>query len=204
MQMHDLPSAPSGRPAIFLDRDGVIIENRDDYCLTWEQVAFLPGALQALAHRRHAPHAFVIITNQSAIGRGLLGRATADEINARLVNAIQASGGRIDGVFLCPHAPEAGCDCRKPLPGLLLQAARELSLDLGRSALIGDALSDLDAGLAAGVGERILVRTGRGIQQLALAGAERAAGMTVCADLSEALDIILGSLPQTIEKPGLS
>jgi D-glycero-D-manno-heptose 1,7-bisphosphate phosphatase len=193
--MHDLPPAPSGRPAIFLDRDGVIIENRDDYCLTWEQVAFLPGVLQALARARVAPHAFVIITNQSAIGRGLLERHTADEINARLVHAIQASGGRVDGVFLCPHAPEAGCDCRKPQPGLLLQAARELSLDLGRSVLIGDALSDLDAGHAAGVGEAILVRTGRGIQQLALVGAERTQGFTVCADLSEALDSILGRLP---------
>jgi len=183
--------APSGRPAIFLDRDGVIIENRDDYCLSWEQVAFLPGALQALARARFAPHAFVIITNQSAIGRGLLERATADEINARLVNAIHASGGRVDGVFMCPHAPDAGCDCRKPQPGLLLQAAHELSLDLGRSVLIGDALSDLDAGHAAGVGQAILVRTGRGAQQLSRAGAARASSFTVCADLSEALDTIL-------------
>ncbi len=190
--MPDSSTAPSVRPAIFLDRDGVIIENRDDYCLRWEQVAFLPGALQALARARLAPHAFVIITNQSAIGRGLLERSTADEINSRLVSAIHASGGRADGVYMCPHAPGAGCDCRKPRPGLLLQAARELSLDLRRSVLVGDALSDIEAGDAAGIGQSILVQTGRGVPQLSLAGAAGASGFTVCADLAEALDAILG------------
>jgi D-glycero-D-manno-heptose 1,7-bisphosphate phosphatase len=190
--MVDPSTAPALRPAIFLDRDGVIIENRDDYCLRWEEVSFLPGALQALAGARSAPHAFVIITNQSAIGRGLLELTTADEINTRLVNAIHASGGRVDGVYMCPHTPEAGCDCRKPRPGLLLQAARELSLDLAQSALIGDARSDVDAGHAAGVGKSLLVRTGRGVEQLALADAAGASGFTVCADLTEALDAILG------------
>lgn len=185
------PSPPHGRrPAIFLDRDGVIIENRDEYCRAWEQVVILPGALQALARARIAPYAVVIITNQSAVGRGLVDRATADDINARLVAAIRAAGGRVDGVFLCPHAPEAGCNCRKPKPGLLLQAARELSLDLPRSVLIGDSLSDIEAARAAGVGQAMLVRTGRGIEQLALARAASVGDFPVYADLSEALDVV--------------
>jgi D-glycero-D-manno-heptose 1,7-bisphosphate phosphatase len=180
------------RPAIFLDRDGVIVENPDDYCRAWEQVVILPGALRAMARARIAPYAVVIITNQSAIGRGLVDRATADDINARLVAEIRAAGGRIDGVFMCPHAPEAGCACRKPKPGLLLQAERDLSIDLPRSVLIGDALSDIVAARAAGVGRAMLVRTGRGIEQLALAQAQGVGDFPVYADLSAALDAFVG------------
>jgi D-glycero-D-manno-heptose 1,7-bisphosphate phosphatase len=183
---------PTQRPAIFLDRDGVIIENRSDYCLAWEQVVILPGVFEALARLGTSPYAVVIITNQSAVGRGLLDRATADDINTRLVATIHAAGGRVDGVFICPHVPEAGCDCRKPKPGLLLQAARELVLDLPQSVLIGDALSDLVAARAAGVGQAMLVRTGRGIEQLALAQAAGVGDFPAYANLSEALDAVLG------------
>jgi D-glycero-D-manno-heptose 1,7-bisphosphate phosphatase len=188
--MPPLSPPPATPPAIFLDRDGVIIENRTDYCRSWEEVVILPGALQALARAQGTSYAVVIITNQSAVGRGLVDRATADDINARLVSAIRAAGGRVDGVYMCPHAPEDGCDCRKPKPGLLLQAARELSLDLPRSVLIGDSLSDIEAARAAGVGQAMLVRTGRGIEQLALAPAASVGDFPVCADLSEALDVI--------------
>jgi D-glycero-D-manno-heptose 1,7-bisphosphate phosphatase len=188
--MPPLSPPPATPPAIFLDRDGVIIENRTDYCRSWEEVVILPGALQALARAQGTSYVVVIITNQSAVGRGLVDRATADDINARLVSAIRAAGGRVDGVYMCPHAPEDDCDCRKPKPGLLLQAARELSLDLPRSVLIGDSLSDIEAARAAGVGQAMLVRTGRGIEQLALAPAASVGDFPVCADLSEALDVI--------------
>ena len=190
--MPPLSPPPATPPAIFLDRDGVIIENRTDYCRSWEEVVILPGALQALARAQGTSYAVVIITNQSAVGRGLLDRATADDINTRLVATIHAAGGRVDGLFICPHVPEAGCDCRKPKPGLLLQAARELVLDLPQSVLIGDALSDLVAARAAGVGQAMLVRTGRGIEQLALAQAAGAGDFPVYANLSEALDAVLG------------
>jgi D-glycero-D-manno-heptose 1,7-bisphosphate phosphatase len=181
---------PAQRPAIFLDRDGVIIENRSDYCLTWEQVVILPGVIEALARLGTSPYAVVIITNQSAVGRGLIDRATADDINARLVAGIRAAGGRIDGVFMCPHAPEAGCDCRKPRPGLILQASERLVLDLSRSILIGDALSDLEAARSAGVGRSILVRTGRGHEQLESAEAQLRQSIHSASDLSAALDSI--------------
>ena len=188
--MPSLSPPPASRPAIFLDRDGVIIENRTDYCRSWEEVVILPGALQALARAQGTSYAVVIITNQSAVGRGLVDRETTDDINVRLVAAIRAAGGRVDGVYMCPHAPEDGCACRKPKPGLLLQASRDLSLDLLRSVLIGDSLSDIEAARAAGVGRAMLVRTGRGLEQLALARATGVGDFAVFADLSEALDVV--------------
>jgi D-glycero-D-manno-heptose 1,7-bisphosphate phosphatase len=185
-------SALGCRPAVFLDRDGVILENREDYIRSWDEVRALPGAFEALARASHAPHAFVIVTNQSAVGRGLIDLSTAEAINARLVAEIRAAGGRIDGVFMCPHAPEADCDCRKPKPALILQASEELGLDLPQSVLIGDALTDLEAARLAGVGRAILVATGRGREQLRSLGAQHRQAIRTACDLSAALDDIPG------------
>ncbi|MBI3176818.1 MAG: D-glycero-beta-D-manno-heptose 1,7-bisphosphate 7-phosphatase, partial [Chloroflexi bacterium] len=146
------------RPAIFLDRDGVIIENREAYVRSWQDVAFIPGALDALQGMAATAYAIVIVTNQSGVGRGMLSLETATALNARVVAEIVRAGGRVDGLYLCPHTPEDGCDCRKPRPGMLLQAARELGLDLTRSWMVGDALSDLQAGQAAGA-QSVLVLT---------------------------------------------
>ena len=174
------------RPAIFLDRDGVIIENRADYVKSVAEVEFLPGALRALAGVRQWPGAVVVITNQSAVGRGLITLAAAEAINAYLRQQVEAAGGRLDGLFMCPHTPADDCACRKPAPGLLRQAARELRLDLRASVMIGDALTDVLAGHAAGT-RAVLVRTGRGAEQapqLALAGLGH---VPVRADLAAAL-----------------
>jgi len=153
-------------PAIFLDRDGVLIENRADYVRDWSQVLIFPEAINALSDPATKNYKVVIITNQSAVGRGLISLETAQEINDRLAEVINAHGGRVDGVYTCPHKPEDGCDCRKPKPGLLLRAARDLSLDLHRSWMIGDAWSDLLAGQAAGVRGAVMVKTGRGKAQV--------------------------------------
>ncbi len=155
-------------PAIFLDRDGVLIENRDDHVREWSHVQPSPEAFQALALPGLENYCVVIVTNQSAVGRGLMTLETAQEINTRLLMDIRALGGRLDGIFMCPHAPDEGCTCRKPRPGLLLQAAHDLHLDLASSWMVGDAWSDLLAGQAAGVHQAILLRTGRGRQQLEL------------------------------------
>jgi D-glycero-D-manno-heptose 1,7-bisphosphate phosphatase len=154
--------------AIFLDRDGVIIENRPAYIRSWVDVAFYPQALEALVNISASPYKIVIVTNQSAVGRGLISLETATQINQQLVETITGQGGRIDGVFMCPHAPEDGCNCRKPEPGLFFQAAQALALDLHRSSLVGDAFSDLLAGQAAKLHRTALVRTGRGEAQLLL------------------------------------
>ena len=159
-------------PALFLDRDGVIIENRSSYVRAWSDVSIYPQAIESLIKVKPTGYKTIIITNQSAVGRGLISLEIAQEINLRLIEEIQSAGGRIDGLFMCPHAPHDGCACRKPQPGLILEAADSLSLDLSRSIMVGDALSDIMAGQSAGVGKNVLVRTGRGNDQsnIALAG----------------------------------
>jgi len=154
--------------ALFLDRDGVIIENRQDYVRSWSDVLIYPQALKALAEIKSSPLKIFIITNQSVVGRGLISLETAREINGRLLEEIQISGGRIDGIFMCPHAPQDNCRCRKPEPGLILEAAAEHSINLQDSVLIGDALSDIIAGQKAGIAQNVLVRTGRGQVQSSL------------------------------------
>jgi D-glycero-D-manno-heptose 1,7-bisphosphate phosphatase len=115
---------------------------------------------------------------------------TANEINEQLVNLIHRQGGKLDAVYMCPHTPEENCLCRKPRPGLLLQAANDLSLDLSRSWMIGDAWSDLEAGHLAGVRESILVRTGRGKKQLLLPRPETIVSHLIFDNLTLALDRI--------------
>ncbi len=174
--------------ALFLDRDGVIIENRSDYVRSWQDVAFCPGSLAALAEIARSPYQIVMVTNQSAVGRGIISLPDAEQLNRRILGVIEESGGRIDAVYMCPHAPWEGCDCRKPKPGMLLQAAAQLSIDLGSSIMIGDVLEDLQAGQAAGVGRRILVLTGRGKSQLAqAAGAQDLGHFEVCDSLFDAV-----------------
>jgi D-glycero-D-manno-heptose 1,7-bisphosphate phosphatase len=162
------PPAPPRRPAVFLDRDGVIIENRADYVRSLADVAFLPGALEALARLNQARPGWAILmaTNQSPVGRGLLTLEAVQAINGYVLEHVYAAGGRIDQIYLCPHHPQAGCACRKPAPGMLLQGAAEWGVDLATSVFIGDAASDVLAGLAAGV-RPLLVRTGLGADQAA-------------------------------------
>jgi D-glycero-D-manno-heptose 1,7-bisphosphate phosphatase len=178
-------------PAIFIDRDGVIIENRPDYVRDWSQVSIFQEAIHALSNPKLASYKTIIITNQSAVGRGIISYETAKEINDRLVDLIHNQGSRVDGVYLCPHGPDDGCNCRKPRPGLLLQAAKELSLALNRSWMIGDAWSDIQAGQAAGVRGKIIVKTGRGLDQLSLPKPGGVADFLICDNLLQAIDIIL-------------
>jgi D-glycero-D-manno-heptose 1,7-bisphosphate phosphatase len=182
---------PNLRPAIFLDRDGVLIENRDEYILSWDDVEIFPEALAALAKASSSPYKIVIITNQSAIGRGLLTLSKAEEINKQLLKKVKAAGGRIDGIFMCPHTPDVGCTCRKPQPGLLFQAAQDLSLDLSRSILIGDALSDISAGQSAGIPQTILVKTGRGKSQALKSEANHLKPFLVYETLADALAALI-------------
>jgi len=175
------------KPAIFLDRDGVLLENRPDYVRTWGEAMIYPGALEALAKASRSPYKFVIVTNQSGVGRGLIDVEEAEAINRQLVIEVHKAGGRIDAVCMCVHTPEQKCDCRKPKPGLLLHAAGLLGIDLKRSAMIGDAITDLEAGEAAGVGQVALVRTGRGEDELKANGQVS----LIYEDLAEALAALI-------------
>lgn len=179
------------RPAIFLDRDGVINENRPDHVRTWDQVHFLPGVFDALRRLAASDYALVVVTNQSAVGRGLMTSQALQQINDGIVARVRAEGGRIDALYCCPHRPDEGCACRKPKPGMLLQAAADLGIDLSRSFLVGDAVTDVEAALAAG-SRPFMVRTGRGEAQLAQLHRENHAAVVVVGDLADAAALILG------------
>lgn len=185
---------PTGRPALFLDRDGVIIENCDNYVRAWEDVVFITPALDALTSLARRGHPVFLVTNQSVIGRGYMAADTVIALNDRIVAAVAEHGGDITASYICPHAPEDACDCRKPQPGLLLRAAADWNIDLAQSVLIGDALSDVAAGEAAGVKSTVLVRTGRGRKQEQLIEASGAGPLLVADDLPAAL-ALLGILP---------
>lgn len=145
---------------ILLDRDGVINRERADYVKCWDEFELLPGAIDAIHLLSSLSVPIAVITNQSAIGRGLVDRQEIDAIHARLSDLVEREGGRIDAFFLCPHTPADGCQCRKPRPGLLLQAAGRLRLDLHSSIFVGDALTDYQAAMNAGCNS-LLVRSGR-------------------------------------------
>jgi len=178
-------------PAIFLDRDGVLIENRVNYIRDWSHAVIYHDAVNALSNTDLKNFKIVIVTNQSAVGRGIISLQAAQYINDELVKTIRGQSGKIDGVYICPHDPDAGCDCRKPKPGLLLQAAKELSLDLKRSWMIGDAWTDVQAGQAAGVRGAIIVKTGRGADQLSMSLPKGIGNYLICEDLSQALATVL-------------
>lgn len=177
------------QPAVFLDRDGVINENRSDYVKSWEEFVFLPRSMAALRALAAGGAPTIVISNQAAIGRGLVARATVDAIHRRMGEAISAEGGRIDAVYYCPHHPAEGCDCRKPRPGLLLQAAAAYQIDLQRSYFIGDSIGDVEAALAVGCSP-ILALTGLGAAQLALLPQRGHYGVPVVEDLAAAVALI--------------
>jgi histidinol-phosphate phosphatase family protein len=179
------------RAAIFLDRDGVVCRNRDDYVKSWEEFVFLPGALRALSRVTRSDLSIVVTTNQSVIGRGLAPVEVVEDIHARMVRAIRAAGGRVDRVAYCPHRPDEQCACRKPEPGLLLMAAREMRLDLSGSYVVGDAETDMQAGRAAGCQRRYLVLTGRGPKELIRCWLHGERGFEVMRNLEAATNAIL-------------
>ena len=179
------------KKAVFLDRDGVIIENHPNYVRTWTDVSIFPEALSSLQKIKTSEYQIFIVTNQSAIGRGIISQSAAEKINWQLVNEIESAGGRIDGVYMCPHTPAENCPCRKPRPGMILQAATENSLDLELSILVGDAISDIIAGQTAGVGKNVLVKTGRGAAQSELPLASQVPPFLVFNSLAEALSDLI-------------
>jgi D-glycero-D-manno-heptose 1,7-bisphosphate phosphatase len=177
--------------AVFLDRDGVIIENVATHVRSWDEVVFLPGALESLATLALSPYKVVIVTNQSVIGHGIINYAAAEAINNRILDVIVKAGGRVDRVYMCPHVSSDLCNCRKPRPGMILQAVEELGLDVGRSFLIGDAVTDLQAGMAAGITKNILVQTGRGEDQARLLDEVSQSQCRILKDIPAAVSEIL-------------
>ena len=175
--------------AVFLDRDGVINENRSDHVKCWDEFRFLPGAPEAGARLTRAQVQVFVITNQAIINRRVVPVEVVEDMHRRMRSEIEAHGGHVVDVAYCPHRPDEGCACRKPRPGMILDLATKHRLDLGQAVVIGDFPTDIEAGLAAGC-RTIMVLSGRGREHLtALGDAGRA--FAVAADLSAAVDLVL-------------
>lgn len=138
--------------AIFLDRDGVVIRKapEGDYVKDWSEVHFLPGSLEAIATLTKVGRKVIIITNQRGLATGQIRLECLEAIHVRLHETIQDAGGKLAGIYYCPHDKAEACQCRKPRPGMLMRAAREHRLDLSECWMIGDAASDITAGKIAG------------------------------------------------------
>ena len=178
--------------AVFVDRDGVINENRDDYVKSLEEFKLLPGAVRAAARLSAAGLRLVIVSNQQGIARGMISPEALRLIDERLLTELAGAGAQVAGVYYCPHAAEENCDCRKPKPGLLLKAAAELGIDLAGSVFVGDSPIDIQAGVAAGC-RTVLVLTGKTTP-------DQVSGLSlmpdyVAQDLSQAVDWILQRTP---------
>lgn len=148
---------------VFLDRDGVINRNPPNkgYVLTWAEFVFIPNALQAIRTLTESGYRIIVVTNQAGIGRGIFTERHLMEIHHRMVTEIAQAGGQIDAIYYCPHHPAAGCECRKPKPGMLIRAASEHDIDMSQAYVIGDSITDIEAARSAGASP-ILVLTGHG------------------------------------------
>lgn len=148
--------------AVFIDRDGVINKNIDgDYIRRWPEFKFLPGSLTALKSLSRLGVKIIIISNQAGLNKGLIKKKDFAETNRKMKEVFKKNKIQIKGIFYCPHMPEENCSCRKPKTGLLKKAQKKFKLNLKKSVLIGDALSDIETGKNAGCWANILVLSGR-------------------------------------------
>ena len=145
---------------VILDRDGTINRASDEFIKSPEEWQPLPGAMAAISRLNHAGYHVVLATNQSGLGRGLFDVAALNAVHSQMIKTLATAGGRIDAIFYCPHAPDEGCGCRKPWPGLFAQIAERYGVSLKGVPCIGDSLRDMQAAEAAGCDPH-LVCTGR-------------------------------------------
>jgi D-glycero-D-manno-heptose 1,7-bisphosphate phosphatase len=186
-----MPPLPAGLRHVILDRDGVLNEEAAEhgYILRAADFRWLPGAREALAAISRAGVRISIATNQSAVGRGLMTAQDLDQVFATMVAEAEAAGARISGVYFCPHAPEAHCDCRKPAPGLIQSAVLDSGIAAAHTVVVGDDVRDVQAARAAGV-TAVLVRTGKGLRAAAELH-ERGDMLPVFADLAQIAEGLL-------------
>ena len=173
---------------VILDRDGVINYDSDAYIKNPDEWKPIPGSLEAVVRLNQAGYRVVLATNQSGIGRGLFDMATLNAIHDKMHRALGAVGGRVDGIFFCPHAQEAGCNCRKPKTGMLEEIARRFNTSLEGVPFIGDSQRDLQAAASVGA-QPVLVLTGKG--RKTRKDGDLPEGTTVHADLAAAVQSLL-------------
>lgn len=185
-----MPRTDKKKRIIFLDRDGVINRELDGYVTDWSKFDFLPGALDSLKLLADNGWSVIVISNQSAIGRGYATKEAIEKIMANMVSEVQAAGGDILAVFYCPHTTEDECNCRKPKPDLFYQAAEKHGIDLSKTWFIGDKLSDVEAAKTAEL-KPILIKGGKQVKGVSVTEDDAAA---VVSNLSEAIEFIMAEI----------
>ena len=171
---------------VILDRDGVINHDSDAFIKSPDEWVPIPGSLEAIARLFGADYKVVIATNQSGVARGLFSTDMLNKIHIRMLEHIHQKGGEIDAIFFCPHGPDDGCACRKPQPGLLLDIAERLKVQLTGVPAVGDSLRDIQAARAVGA-LPVLVRSGKGgrtLKQLAAQPGDTLKGVPVFDNLA--------------------
>jgi D-glycero-D-manno-heptose 1,7-bisphosphate phosphatase len=183
-------------PVVILDRDGVINEDSDAYIKSVDEWIPIPGSIEAISKLYKAGFTIVVATNQSGLGRQLFKLDDLEAMHNKLNTLVENAGGKIAGIYYCPHHPEDGCACRKPKAGLIEAMERELNVSAQGAFFIGDSMRDLEAGLVKGC-TPILVKTGKGEKTLAKINAGDNivfSGLTTYADLAEAADALVKTL----------
>lgn len=153
------------RPALFLDRDGVLNVDHG-YVFRIEDFEPTPGIFAALRQAIAYGYVLIVVTNQSGIGRGYFSQADYDLLEDHIKRLFKLEGAELTAIYHCPHHPDEHCECRKPRPGMILAAAEKYDIDLAKSVMIGDKLSDIAAGEAAGIGHTVLVVPGQSLVEI--------------------------------------
>ncbi len=168
----------------------MICAHRSDHVKSWDEFSLIPGAGSAIGRLNESGIRVFVITNQPGVAKGIFTLSQADDVNNRMVDQLSRDGGEVQRVYICPHQESDRCDCRKPSPGMLAQAAAEHGVDLTRSVVIGDTVRDLGAAASVGAAS-ILVRTGKGETEAARLSALGLEPRYIANDLSDAVDHLL-------------
>jgi D-glycero-D-manno-heptose 1,7-bisphosphate phosphatase len=179
--------------AVFLDRDGVINRKAPEgqYVTRWEDFHILPGAAEGIAVLNRAGFSVIVVTNQRCIAKGLITAADLEKMHKRMVEFLAMAGATIDGIYYCPHELDASCQCRKPAPGMLLEAARSRGIELSASWMIGDSKIDVEAGRSAGCKTARLVAHNETLEEARRAAAAPRDADIVAPSLLDAIRQIL-------------
>lgn len=156
------------KKVVFLDRDGTINRDSPQYIKSWEEFEFVTGSIEAIRNLTQNGFTSIVITNQSALPRRLISFQELNHIHSMMKDAVEFHGGKITDIFFCPHMPGDMCSCRKPQPGLIVQAQAKYNIDLADAVMIGDSEKDIECAHDAGCGQAILVKTAenRGVEEL--------------------------------------
>jgi len=178
---------------VFLDRDGVINKDSPNYVKSWAEFDFLPGSIDAIRLLTENGYFVVIITNQSIINRKMASMDDLEFMHSMMKKAVKEAGGEIKDIFFCPHKPEDGCKCRKPEPGLILQARNKYGIDVSNSVMVGDSAKDIECAKRAGCRYAILVKTGNFKEAVSLLKEKKIYPDHIARDLYEAAGWIIAN-----------